>query len=382
MKRSELLFIFSSFLVWKLIFFAIALFSIKYIPLFSHNYLGGGFTNYQTNPLFWGNLNFDGEHYLAIAQNGYQPLEYFFFPLFPYLIKFITFSKDLVSLATTGILISNLSFLLSLIGIYKLLKLDYKENLVKLTIILLLIFPTSFYFGAYYTESIFLTTVIWSFYFLRKKNYFLSSTFAAFASAARVIGSILFLALFVEYLQYFLKLTRHEKIFYLTYILFSPLGLIIYIYYLLKQTGDPLIFLHQVSIFGAQRSSTLILLPQVIYRYLFKIIPSVSYSFFPNVFTTYLEFTIGIIFLILVIYSFWKMRLSYAVYALFAYLIPTLAGSFSSMPRYALVIFPSFVLIAIFLEKIPKVYKYIIFSVMLILLVIAESLFWRGYWLS
>lgn len=87
-------------------------------------------------------------------------------------------------------------------------------------------------------------------------------------------------------------------------------------------------------------------------------------------------------FLIFIIYGFSRLRPSYSVYAILSYLIPALAGSFSSMPRYVLVIFPVFILGAIFLSKMPKVYQYIVFSVMLILMVIATSLFWRGYWIS
>ncbi len=374
MKRSDLIFILSSFFVWRIVIFIFAVVAIRFVPLFSHNYFGGGYSNYVINPLFWGHLNFDGEHYLAIAQDGYRPLEYFFFPLFPYLINALTFVKTQEMYAVVGLIISNLSFLVALIGIFKLVKLDYKENIAKLTVILFLIFPTSFYFGMYYTESIFLALIVWSFYFVRRNNFILASIVAAFASATRLIGAVM---LGVIAFELFLKKRRDFWT-----ILISPLGVILYVYYLWKQTGDPLIFLHQVSIFGEQRSSTLILLPQVLYRYIFKILPFVNYSYFPNVFTTYLEFIIGVGLIVLIIYGLFRLRLSYSIYAIFAYLIPTLAGSFSSMPRYALAIFPVFILMAIYIDKLPKFYKFILFSVMILLMFISTAMFWRGYWLS
>ena len=379
MKKSDLIFIFSSFIIWRIAIFIFALLSIKFLPVFSHNYFGGGYSNYTVNPLFWGHLNFDGEHYLAIAQNGYQPLEYFFFPLFTIAIRFFSLAKDQVTLVWTGLIISNLLFLFALIGIYKLVEIDYKENVAKLTLILMLFFPTSFYFATYYTESLFLILVVWAFYLARRGNFLVASILAAFASAARVVGVVLLPVLLIEY---FLKSKNKNLFVAAETILISPLGLVVYLYFLLKQPGDPLIFLHQVSIFGEQRSSTLILLPQVIYRYVFKILPHVTYYYFPNVFTTYLEFIIGILFLALIIYGFWKLRISYSIYALLVYLVPTLAGSFSSMPRYVLVVFPVFILVALFLSKVPRVYKYILFSVMLILLVFSTAMFWRGYWLS
>jgi Gpi18-like mannosyltransferase len=382
MRKSEIYFILISFIIWRVAILIFAALSIKFIPLFSHNYFGGGYSNYITNPLFWGNLNFDGEHYLAIAQNGYRPFQYFFFPLYPKLISLFSVLKSVNILALNGILISNFSFLLALIGIYKLVKLDFKAKIAKLTIILFLIFPTSFYFGAYYTESIFLAIVVWGFYFARNKNYYFASFLGILASATRVIGVVLSLIIALEFLRsknYKIKASYIREFW---PILFSPLGLLSYMYFLFRLTGDAIIFVHQIVIFGQQRSSTIITLPQVYYRYFFEVLPHVSYSFFPNFFTTYLEFGTATLFLILIIYSFWKLRLSYAIYSLLAFLIPTFAGSFSSMPRYVLVIFPIFILSANLLNKTRPVFKYIIFFVMIILLFVSTSLFWRGYWLA
>jgi len=379
MPKRDYFFVIYSFLIWRVGILIIALFAIKLIPLFSHNYLGGGFSNYQKNPLFWGHLNFDGEHYLSIAQDGYKSLEYFFFPLFPYLVRTVNSSGSQISLSLIGLIISNISFIFFLLGIYKLVRLDYKEYIAKLTVILFLFFPTSFYFSVYYTESFFLMLVVWSFYFTKKGNFWLSSVFASFASATRVIGIILSPIILLELLIQKNKF-QISKIIYICAI--APLGFISYIYFLWKNTNDPLIFLHQVSIFGDQRSSRLILLPQVFYRYIFKILPSINYHYFPIIFTTYLEFIVSILFLCLILYGFSKLRISYSLFSLFAFLIPTLAGSFSSMPRYVLAIFPVFILLSLTLSKKPKMYLYLVLSVMLILMVISTSLFWRGYWLS
>ncbi|HWA52025.1 MAG TPA: mannosyltransferase family protein [Patescibacteria group bacterium] len=378
MKRSEILFIISSFLVWRVFILVVAIFSIKYLPLFSQNYFGGGYSNYISNPIFWGHGNFDGEHYLSIAQNGYQPLEYFFFPLFPLLIRFLTISKSLINFAWTGIIISNLFFLISLFFLYKLVKIDYSDKIAKPVMLLLLLFPTSFYFGNIYTESLFFLLAILSFYFARKKNYLVAAFFVALASATRVIGIFLLPVIFVEW--FFER--RHNYLEFLEILIISPIGLLYYMYFLLKETHDPLIFVHQVSIFGQQRSSSLVILPQVIYRYIFEIFPHVSYLYFPNVFTTYLEFSFAILFLALIIFGVFKLRLSYSLYAAVAFIIPTLAGSFSSMPRYILVIFPVFILVGVYLAKLPKIYTYVLFFVMIVLFVIAESFFWRGYWVS
>ena len=191
MRKSEYKFIVLSFCIWRIGTLVFAFLGTQLLPLFSNNFLGGGLKNYVSNPLFWGNLNFDGEHYLALAQNGYKPLTYFYFPVYPLLIKTLTFVKTQEVLAWSGLVIANVSFLVVLIGIYKLVKLDFKDNTARWTIILLLIFPTSFYFGAYYTESLFAALVVWALYLVRKGNFFGAAILAALASATRVIGIVL-----------------------------------------------------------------------------------------------------------------------------------------------------------------------------------------------
>ena len=102
---------------------------MKHLPLQQH-LLGGGISNYLNNPYFWGWANFDGEHYIFIAQNGYKPLTYFFFPVYPLLIEYIAklFGDSLNLFALAGQFISNLSFLVALIGLWKLIKLDWGDN--------------------------------------------------------------------------------------------------------------------------------------------------------------------------------------------------------------------------------------------------------------
>ena len=78
------------FFIWKVTLLVILLFSISIFSL-QFNFLGGGLQSYLHAPYLWSHLNFDGEHYATIAQNGYKPLEYFFFPMYPILIYYFSF---------------------------------------------------------------------------------------------------------------------------------------------------------------------------------------------------------------------------------------------------------------------------------------------------
>lgn len=347
MQKSDAWFILKSFLIWRIGLFAALYFAIKFVPL-QENFLGGGLQNYLNNPYLWSWANFDGEHYLSIAQRGYGFGEEPFFPFYPFLIKLFGGS------VWAGLLISHMSFLLALVGLYKLIRLDFSSKVAKTAVMLLLAFPTSFYFGSVYTESLFLAIVVWFFYVLRKRNWFKVVFLGILASATKLIGSLLLI----------------------------PLGLFGYMFYLKKEVGDPLAFIHNITIFGEQRSAIPILLPQVFYRYFFKIFPNLNYGYFPVIFTTFLELLTALGFLILVIISFKRLKFHYWFYMTLGYLIPTFSGSFSSLSRYVLVLFPAFILSAEWISKQRVVMRFIIYALLFISLTISTAMFTRGYWLA
>lgn len=380
MKRNDFYFLLKLFVGWRLILFLFLFLAIRLIPL-QQDFLGGRMANYLENPWLWAWVNFDGEHYLAIAQEGYRPLTYFFFPVYPMLVKALSVIGGFRRpdfLAFAGLLISNISFFIALVGFYKLVKLDKPTRIAKLAVLLLLLFPTSFFFASFYTESLFLALVVWSFYFARRGNFLLAGALGGISTATRILGLALIPALALEAW----KGGKKNLLQKILGVLLVPVGLFIYMYFLKMKTGDPFEFLNTISVFGEQRSSELILLPQVFYRYLFKILPNLNYSSFPTVFTTVLEIATAAIFFVLAIISFVKTRLSYAVYFLIAYLIPTFSGSFSSFPRYALILFPAFILGAVLIASRPKVLRGIIYVILFITLAVSCMLFARGYWIS
>ncbi len=376
--------------IFALWFIGILLFSLiatKILPN-QKDYLGGGLTNYLRLPLFWGFSNFDGEHYVSIAQNGYAPLQHFFFPVYPLLIRIIStvLGHSLFLYNLSGILVSFVSTAVFLVGLVQLLKIDYSEKVTELTILLLVLSPASFFFFMVYTESLFLALAVWCFYFSRRRLFLPAVILASIASATKVVGFSLGIAILFEILapswpmKNVLEVVK-KNIKELLLVLFSTTGLFAYMTFLQKETGDALVFLHKISVFGDQRSSTLIFLPQVFYRYVFKIIPNLT-NYWPTTFTTLLEFAVAVIFLLICIFSFRTLRKSYWIYLVIGFLVPTLAGSFSSLPRYVIVLFPAFLYLATLFENKKKEYTYIVFAIFGLLQIISLMLFFRGYWLS
>ncbi len=157
------------------------------------------------------------------------------------------------------------------------------------------------------------------------------------------------------------------------------MGLLVYMNYLNNTTGDPLAFFHVQVNFAQGRSEKLVMLYQVFWRYL-KMLFTVNRAD-PLYLTIILEFMTGTAFLVTTVYSFIKHRLSYAVFNFLAYLTPTLTGSFTSLPRYVLLCFPSFLLIGELLSRSPLARKIILGSFALAFIIFL-SLFARGYWVS
>ena len=347
------------------------------------NFFGGKYINYVTNPLFWGWANFDGEHYVSIAMFGYKNLQQAFFPAYPYLAKLVSnlIGSNLESFVWSGILISNALFFASLVLLWKVIRLDFSEKIAKIATILLLTFPTSFYFGAVYTESLFLFSSLLTYYLYREKKYFFAGVVGILMTSTRIYGIFVLLMILVDLLKNKVSLLKiiQEKIYLLG---ISISGILFYMWFCFKNYGDPLAFYNLQNIVGEHRSSQLILLPQVFFRYIAKVIPNLDWNYLPVVFNALLEFSVATLFLIIILYSFKKIRWDYWVYVTLGYLVPTLTGSFSSLARYVVVLFPAFIIASIFLEKRNKYLRLGIYLSLTIIAVVAEMLFFRGYFVS
>lgn len=369
------------FIIWRLALIFVGVFAASLVPLGNiDRFLGGGPQNYNLAPQVYSWANFDGEHYLSISIYGYKFLEQAFFPVYPMLIAFFAkpFSYDpysqLVFSTLAGLLISNIAFYFALYFLWCLLREDYSARIAYLTVTILLVFPTSFYLGAVYNESLFLLLSVVSFYFARKNHWFVAAVSGAVSSATRIFGLIIFPALFLE-------IWKKKKINMLFWILLIPSGLLLYMIYQWINFGDPLLYYKLQKIVGEQHQSGLTLLPQVYFRYI-KMILTVDPQN-PIYQTVLLEFAVGILFFLLPIYGYFKkIRMSYLLYALIGFLLPTIQGSFSSVPRYVIVFFPSFLAAALWINDKPNVLKLIILISSAILLFLETALFLRGYWVA
>lgn len=367
--------IFLIFLLWRIGTFVISWLSPLFIPVF-----GAKFPYFQERLVqtglphaIWSFGNFDGVHYLSIAQNSYSAqYTQAFFPLYPIVVKvfslpFNYFLNEKAAYLISALLVSNLSFLFFLIVFFNLIKIKFDEKVATWSLIFLVCFPTSFYFGAVYSESLFLLLITSAYYLAEKNKFFLASILGGFSASTRVIG---------VFLAPTLKFSKNPKL--LLTLLIIPTGLVLYIIYLKIAFNNPLYFINAQNAFGNQRSTgELIFLPQVIFRYIKIFMTTSGLVLVSSIF----EFAAAFFAYVILFLCFGqnKIKREWIVFSLIAISLPTLTGTLSSMPRYILVAFPIYIYLATVKNTLVKV---IILTILTTILTIATAAFSQGYWVA
>ena len=359
---NNIIFITLSFLIWRLVLYGIQIVSLQF-PLRE------SFTT--SNP--WG--NFDGVHYLLIAKSGYEALQHAFFPLYPMTIGFLARASSL-DLMSVGVILSHVCFFLSLIFIFLIAQKEFSTHVARWSIVFLLCYPMSFYFASVYTESMYLLFTTAAFYLFSKNKYWTSAFMGALASAARLFGILIPFSLLLEFV-----ITRKFSGKILVIFIIMSFGLIWYLGFLQIHTGDMFAFMHEQPVFGAGRSgSSVILLPQVLYRYARIIFTTTPYAM--QYWVSIFELSSFIFASVVLVLGYMKGIVNrYIYYSASVLLLPALSGTLSSMPRYIVSAFPVFIVLSFLLVKKPIV-RYSILFVFLVLLVVSTSMFLRGWFIS
>ncbi|HWS48667.1 MAG TPA: hypothetical protein VN174_01280 [Candidatus Methanoperedens sp.] len=211
-----------------------------------------GFPNTTLETVY---ANYDGPNYMivakclynkdCIAKNYSLPLSLEYYPAhlpgYPLLIRFFSFLVSTPKAMLLTVLFGSLLFTQTSFYFYKLF---FKEKTAFWLAFLTIFFPARLFVlrlvGA--PETWFLSFILLSIIFFKKKNFWLSAIFAALSQTLKSPGILLFAAYFMIAFLDYLK-TKKLNTNYLFYLLvpLTALG-IFYFYYL--QTGDFLAYFH------------------------------------------------------------------------------------------------------------------------------------------
>jgi len=161
------------------------------------------FTMFGRTSPFWDTfVRFDAGWYYPIAKNGYQYVEggrnnLAYFPVYPLLMRYVgrLFGPSPSDYLLGGIIVSWVAFVLAMVAIDYIARLDLPRRRAERAVLLTAIFPFAFFYGVVYTESVFLLFTVASFYFFRTRRWILGGVCGGLATATRVNGILMLPAL-------------------------------------------------------------------------------------------------------------------------------------------------------------------------------------------
>lgn len=190
-------------------------------------------------------IRWDSQWFLEIARRGYWereglPVPQAFFPLYPLLMRWLApiFGGEAY---LAGLFISNAAFLLGLWAFHRLVAERWGHEAAGRAATYLVLFPTSFYFSALYTEGLFFGFAAAAFYFAFNERWPAAGLAGMGAALTRNGGVFLFVPLAWEYMsRRGFSLRRIDRR--AAWLGLIPAGLGLYMLYLANATGNPFAF--------------------------------------------------------------------------------------------------------------------------------------------
>ncbi|HEV7858166.1 MAG TPA: glycosyltransferase family 39 protein [Pyrinomonadaceae bacterium] len=311
----------------------------------------------------------DGGWYLGIAKEGYEQIPFSvgyhnwaFFPLYPLIVRAASYLTGGYEL--TGMMLSSLFFFIALVFLYKLTReFGYDDETAERTIFYLAVFPTSYFFSLPLTESLFLLVTVSSFYAARRERWTWAGIFAGLASATRFIGILMLPTLILLYWQKYRARPRVNALG----ILLAPTGLLVYMVYLRRLTGNAFAFKDAQVAWG--RTSGFFLKP--LFNYLINpalVAPPLGGGNF-----YLLHFAVAVLVLVCVYKLARRREWVLAFYTFCSALVPLTSQNMVSFTRYMMVVFPVFMTLGIAGES-PRI-DITIRTVFLVLFGVLAALF-------
>ena len=311
----------------------------------------------------------DSNWYVSIAEAGYVSWgSQAFFPLYPLLIRLLALVIPSVHFA--ALLVANVAAVFGLLVFYLLTKRELGPTVAWWSLMALLLFPSAYFFGAPYTESLFLLFSVGSFYLARQGRWRLAGIVGGLAALTRLAGLILLPALLIEYwLQRREGVRSAQQVLWLALI---PGAFGVYLLLNFLSAGSPWHFLvleqriwnHRWSWPGLGLVS---LIQQPLAGTLSDIIAD-----------RILYLVVAVITAVASLATFFRLRLSYAVFTGFTLLIIYSTTVLSSSPRYVLGAFPIFMIIGQLLATTRLRYVWLFISAALLIVMLGR--YTAGLW--
>ena len=312
----------------------------------------------------------DSLHYLKLAEFGYSsadPMKAWLYPLFPWTVRvFAWVTRDYL---VAAFVVSGLSCATAAVLLRRLVARDYGPEVAQRSVWFFLIFPTAYFLHIGYTESLFLAFLLASLLSARNERWWMAGLFGALCWMTRPIGIVLLPTLAIEAAHQFWETKRWRWQW--LWIAFVPVGFGVYLLLNLKIAGNAFAFLPmRKELFRVSGAWPWIGMQEA-YRNRLQA-PSKATMVGTQ------EFFFACLGLICAIVSWIKLRPIYAVWITGSWLLVTSATFLVSEPRYALTLFPIFMLAGLAGQN--RFCYGTITTASLLFLALFAGLFVRGWW--
>jgi hypothetical protein len=328
--------VFAPLLATRLALVVVGLVAVKQMPSLPGSQLAS-----QSWINIW--THFDSGWYLNIARDGYQyvpgePSNIAFFPLFPGLMRWVgvCFGGSDSALALGGLIVSNVSLVVALVGLWALARLECGREAADRSVLYALVFPTTLFLSAVYAMSLSLAIVVVAYYYARRGRWAAAGLIAALGGVVRPDGFVLALALAAEYMeqrQWRLRAVRFD----LLWLALNPAACGCWLATQWAWYGTPLAFLRAQQGWHDSPIADGLLTPGGVQRLCIVALMGL------------LTLVAGI-----------RLRKSYAVYGVFQMAIWIAAARMDPLPRYSLLLFPAFIALAMLTERRPWLHNAVV----------------------
>jgi hypothetical protein len=170
----------------------------------------------------------DGYGYTVTTSDGRTLSDYAFFPLYPYIERWVHEVTSL-SYINSGVVISALSSIVAALGIFLVVERTIGSKVAFYTVIIWAALPIAAVQTLAYSESLFTALAAWALYFTLKRQWILAGALALLSGLTRPTAIAIVLAVMAGALIELQKRRRDKSA--LVAFLIAPLGMIGYIYW-------------------------------------------------------------------------------------------------------------------------------------------------------
>ena len=295
----------------------------------------------------------DSGWYINLAEAGYgepptrvgQETNHAFFPLYPGLVRLIV-RATAIETSLAGNLISAAALLAALLLFAEWTRRHFGESRVVPAVLVLLLFPTSFFFAAVYTEALLLALSLAAVEAFERRRPVLGAIAGFFAGLTRISGLVLapYLALVAHRTRRGAGGSRARALGDAALAAASPLaGFGFFCLYFWRRFSDPLLFLKAQHNWSGQ-SKSILDGPSLIWQ---GVVEDFQQGrIFGDAHARTLEGVYLLFFLVLAAVLLRQRRSAEALYVALTVAIVFTSGTFESAGRYVLPAFPAFAALA------------------------------------